>query len=84
MSTRKNEDRAAGALQALPADRTKDKLLTTKEVAIFLNKAEQTLINHRFSNKGMPYVRIGRSIRYWMSDVIAHCQNRVTPANVEA
>jgi predicted DNA-binding transcriptional regulator AlpA len=80
------KDRDRKKAEELPAapDRTNDKLLTTKEVAGFLNKAEQSLVNDRFDGKGLPYVKVGkRSIRYWKSDVMAHCQNRVEPKSIE-
>ncbi|MGD0231538.1 MAG: helix-turn-helix domain-containing protein [Syntrophorhabdales bacterium] len=48
-----------------------DEYLTDKEVAKLTKRAVQTLRNERTQGKGFPYVRIGRSIRYRASDVIA-------------
>ncbi len=59
-----------------------DILWTTLEVARFTGRAVQTLVNDRHNNRGLPYVKFQRSVRYWKSDVIAGFQqNRVIPAN---
>jgi hypothetical protein len=39
-------------------------LLTTQQVAKLLGKAPQTLINDRHEGRGLPYVKIGRLVRY--------------------
>jgi hypothetical protein len=38
--------------------------------------ALQTLRNHRFQKRGIPYSRIGRSIRYSMEDIINFMERR--------
>jgi predicted DNA-binding transcriptional regulator AlpA len=45
------------------------RLLNTKEAAKFLNLAEQTLHNYRFTCKPPNYVKIGRRIMYKLSDL---------------
>lgn len=49
-----------------------DKLLRTEEVADILGYATRTLDNWRFmEDKRLPYVKMGRSVRYKESDVKA-------------
>ena len=44
--------------------------LTTKHAAHYMDGfAHQTLVNWRHQKKGPRYIRIGRSIRYRMSDL---------------
>ncbi len=45
------------------------KWLTEKEVALMTGRAVQTLRNDRAMNRGIPYFKIGKSIRYAVSDV---------------
>lgn len=40
-----------------------------EQLAKILNQSVQTLRNHRFLGKGVPYVKIGRSVRYLVEDV---------------
>jgi len=47
-----------------------DRYLTEKEVSEMTRIAPQTLRNNRFRGRGIPYCKIGRSIRYALSDVI--------------
>lgn len=47
-----------------------DRYLTEKEVSEMTRIAPQTLRNNRFHGRGIPYCKIGRSIRYALSDVI--------------
>jgi predicted DNA-binding transcriptional regulator AlpA len=46
------------------------RFLTEKEVNQMTNFALSTLRNARHSNRGIPYVKIGRSVRYEMDDVL--------------
>ena len=52
------------------------KALTEKQVAEILCQSVQTLRNHRFLGKGVPYVKIGRSVRYLVEDVERYLQKR--------
>lgn len=49
---------------------TADRLMTTKEVAIMCKLSHRTLENFRRVGQGPPYLKIGRSIRYVLADVI--------------
>lgn len=44
--------------------------LTEKDVAEITARALPTLRNERFNGKGIPYIKIGRSVRYDLADVI--------------
>ncbi len=56
--------------------------LTTKEVAKMIDRAEQTLANDRHKCQGLPYIKIGRSIRYLLTDVNDFMDmHRIIPAN---
>ena len=43
--------------------------LTEKEVSLFTGRALSTLRNERFLRKGIPYVKVGRSVRYSRDEV---------------
>ncbi len=47
------------------------KWLTEKEVSKMTGRAEQTLRNDRTKRQGIPYSKIGRSVRYKIKDVIS-------------
>jgi Helix-turn-helix domain len=51
-------------------------LLTPREVSKLLKRAEQTLANDRFAGRGLPYVKIGRSVRYKLVDILALVESR--------
>ena len=53
----------------MKAEMTK-KYMTEKEVAEFTAISISTLRNDRFLGKGIPYIKIGRSVRYSLVDVI--------------
>ena len=42
---------------------------TEKEVSLFTGRALSTLRNERFHRKGIPYVKVGRSVRYSREEV---------------
>ncbi|SDP76011.1 helix-turn-helix domain-containing protein [Desulforhopalus singaporensis] len=44
--------------------------LSEKEVAHMTGRAEQTLRNDRCNRRGIPYCKIGRSVRYRLEDVV--------------
>ena len=53
------------------------------EVAEITGRALSTLINERFLGKGIPYIKIGKSVRYKYEDVIEFMEsNRVETFNV--
>jgi hypothetical protein len=47
-----------------------------KEVSRITGRAIQTLRNDRHRGHGIPYVKIGRAVRYRLSDVIDFMENR--------
>ena len=49
--------------------------LTEKEVAQLLGFSISTLQKHRFHHRGMPYVKIGHSVRYALKDVMDFMEN---------
>jgi hypothetical protein len=56
-------------------------LLTPKEVSELIARAEQSLANDRCARRGLPYVKIGRSVRYKLTDVLAYAEaRRIDPA----
>ena len=60
-------------------------LLTPKEVSGLMGRAEQSLANDRCSRRGLPYVKIGRSIRYMLSDVLSFAAaRRIDPEGRQA
>lgn len=54
--------------------------ITEKEVSQMTGRAKQTLRNDRCKGKGIPYSKIGASIRYRLDDVVGFMEARkVTP-----
>lgn len=45
-------------------------VMTTKQLAALLSVGTAKLDEDRYLNRGIPYVRIGRSIRYLKADVL--------------
>ena len=57
-----------------------DRLLTSKKAARLIDVDEDTLDNWRYLGKGPPYIKKGRYIRYWESDIQAWAnKDRVIP-----
>ena len=50
--------------------------LTEVQVAEITGRALSTLRNERFSRCGIPYIKIGRSVRYSLQDVINFMEAR--------
>ncbi len=50
---------------------TAPQYLTEKQVAEITGFALSTLRNNRFLQRGIPYVKVGKSVRYKLGDVIA-------------
>lgn len=56
---------------------TQPVLLTSKELADRWKLSERTIINMRSENRGVPATKLGRSVRYLLSDVEAfEAQNK--------
>ena len=57
-----------------------DLWLDEKKVSRITGRAVQSLRNDRFRGVGFPYVKVGRSVRYRLGDVMAWMENHtVTP-----
>jgi hypothetical protein len=50
--------------------------LTEREVAKIIRMALSTLRNDRCLRRGIPYVKLGRSIRYNLNDVVSYMEAR--------
>lgn len=50
--------------------------LTEKEVARITGLSLSTLRNARFQGRGLPYVKLGRSVRYDLKDVVKYMEDR--------
>jgi hypothetical protein len=44
--------------------------VTEREVNLITRRALSTLRNDRSSGRGIPYIKVGRSVRYDLADVI--------------
>ena len=53
-----------------------DRYIVERDVSHITQLALQTLRNHRFQNRGIPYYRIGRAIRYSLRDVLNYMESR--------
>ena len=49
-----------------------DRLLSDREVAQLIGRARSTLQKDRVAGRGIPYITIGRQVRYRESDVAAY------------
>jgi predicted DNA-binding transcriptional regulator AlpA len=47
-----------------------------KEVSRITGRALPTLRNDRHRRRGIPYVKVGRSVRYSLEDVIEYMESR--------
>jgi Helix-turn-helix domain len=57
-----------------------DQLATPEEVAEALHVNTTTLAQQRYRRIGLPYIRVGRAVRYRWADVEAYLQARtITP-----
>jgi len=55
---------------------TLQKYVDEKVVSEITGRALPTLRNDRFSRKGIPYVKNGRSVRYLLGDVFSYMEAR--------
>jgi len=55
---------------------TQIKYLTEKQVSEITNRALSTLRNDRFMNRGIPYIKAGKSVRYNIEDVLNYMESR--------
>lgn len=59
-------------------------LRTTAEAAAYLKLKPSTMEQHRWKGGGVPFVRIGRSVRYRQSDLDAFIDAQVYSSTTEA
>jgi hypothetical protein len=52
------------------------KYIDEREVANITGLALSTLRNNRFKGAGIPYVKVGRSVRYSLGDVVQYMECR--------
>ena len=50
--------------------------INEKEVARIIGRGLQTLRNDRHRGRGLPYIKMGRSVRYSLEDIIAYMEAR--------
>jgi predicted DNA-binding transcriptional regulator AlpA len=55
-----------------------DQLLSDRDVEKITGRAQSTLQKDRVAGKGIPFVRMGRLVRYRQSDVNAYLASLVT------
>lgn len=70
MSLNKRKERTSAP------EREPPRYLTEKEVAAMTGLSLSNLRNSRFLGRGLPYVKIGRSVRYNLDDVIEYMESR--------
>jgi predicted DNA-binding transcriptional regulator AlpA len=57
-----------------------ERYLNEREVSTLTGLALPTLRNYRSTNQGPPYVKVGRAVRYSLSDVYEYMEARkITP-----
>ena len=60
-----------------------NQVVNENQAAKIIGRAVQTLRNDRHLRKGAPYIRIGRSIRYRVADLLDYIEkHRVDPEAV--
>ncbi|MFC1512221.1 helix-turn-helix transcriptional regulator [Candidatus Latescibacterota bacterium] len=61
-------------------ENTTPQYLNEKEVSKVTGIALSSLRNQRFERRGIPYYKVGRSVRYKVEDVIQHVERiRIQP-----
>ncbi|MBF6372971.1 helix-turn-helix domain-containing protein [Nocardia farcinica] len=56
-------------------------LLTAAQTAEYIGVSEDTLAQDRYLGRGLPYVRVGRRIRYRAGDIAAYLEANVIRAD---
>jgi len=52
------------------------RFISEKEVSRIIGRALSTLRNDRYEGKGIPYTKLGRSVRYQLADVFSFMRAR--------
>jgi hypothetical protein len=55
---------------------TAKRYLTEAEVAEMTGRAVSTLRNDRYYRRGIPYIKVGRSVRYNLEETIGFMESR--------
>lgn len=55
---------------------TRPAYITEVQVSQITGRALSTLRNERARGKGIPYIKIGRSVRYSLEDVVEYMESR--------
>ena len=55
---------------------TRPAYITEVQVSQITGRALSTLRNERARGKGIPYIKVGRSVRYSLEDVIEYMESR--------
>jgi hypothetical protein len=55
--------------------------LTEREVASMTRIAVATLRNNRYLRRGIPFIKIGKSVRYKIQDVVLYLDERRVDVN---
>ncbi|MDD5757981.1 MAG: DNA-binding protein [Desulfobulbaceae bacterium] len=55
---------------------TENRWISEKEVSEMTGRALPTLRNDRFLGRGLPYTKMGKSVRYLIADVVAYMEAR--------
>ena len=68
----------------IPLKISDNKLLSDKEMNLIYGFSVKTLQNHRCQRTGMPYIKIGRMVRYRKKDVDHYLEQHKVKYNYEA
>jgi len=61
-------------------EKIQDSLILEEEAAKIIGRSIQTMRNDRHLCRGLPYIKIGRSVRYSLQDIQEYIQkNRIVP-----
>lgn len=74
---------AAGTREPIGHKAVGEQLLTTEELAVFLGVSSQVLKINRMTESGIPFIRLGRSIRYRLRDVEDHLTEHTVRASAK-
>jgi hypothetical protein len=64
----------------LPSDLKSQRYITDQEVSALTGRAVQTLRNDRHKGRGFPYRKFGKSVRYYLPEILAIMEgHRIEP-----
>jgi len=68
-------------IKGLPSDHKSQRYISEQEVATITGRAVQTLRNDRHLGRGFPYRKFGKSVRYFLPEILAIMEShRIEPA----